>query len=226
VVGNPQDPFSLEGWFGTAIDKSILGVSHMYRGEGVPFDPEGIASTLPAIVQVILGFLVGDYIRRKSKAPNSLIEAGTHLYPLLTGLFIAAVGMLVTGFCWDTVFPLNKKIWTSSYVIYTTGLAILTLATMIYFIEVRNTRGGLARFFDVFGKNALFVFALSAFLPRTLALIKLGDGLNPWNWLYKKVLIHTPGAKENGSLLYALCVITLMWAICWWMDRKRVYVKV
>jgi len=78
----------------------------------------------------------------------------------------------------------------------------------------------------VFGKNALFVFALSAFLPKGLALIKLGDGINPWNWLYKKVLIHIPGAPENGSLAYAICVITFMWFICWWMDKKKIYVKV
>jgi predicted acyltransferase len=103
---------------------------------------------------------------------------------------------------------------------------MLTLATMIYFLEFRNVRGGLARFFDVFGKNALFVFALSAFLPKGLALIRLGDGTNPWNWLYKKLLIKIPGAPENGSLLYAVFVILLMWAICYWMDKKRIYIRV
>lgn len=233
LTGNPSDPFSLQGWFGTGIDKKILGVTHLYRGEGIPFDPEGLVSTLPAIVQVIFGYLVGDYIQKKSKAPelqavlpeNSGLPA-TGMYPMLTGLFVSGVALLVTGFCWDTVFPINKKIWTSSYTIYTTGLAIITIATMIYMIEIQKIRGGLARFFDVFGKNALFVFALSAFLPKGLALIKLGDGVNPWNWLYKKVLIHIPGAKENGSLAYALCVILFMWAICYWMDKKKIYVKV
>lgn len=228
-IGNPADPYSLKGWFGTAIDIKILGISHVYKGEGIPFDPEGLMSTLPAIVQVIFGYLVGDYIQKKSKVlpiSDKPGETTGGVYPMLTGLFVVAVAMLVTGFCWDMVFPINKKIWTSSYVIYTTGLATLTIATMIYMIEINNIRGGLARFFDVFGKNALFVFALSAFLPKGLALIKLGDGINPWNWLYRKVLIHTPGAKENGSLLYALCVITFMWAICYWMDKKKIYVKV
>jgi len=229
VVGNPADPYSLKGWFGTAIDKWILGEIHLYKGEGIPFDPEGLMSTLPAIVQVIFGYLVGDYIQKKSKPlplPDQPGLTSGGLYEMLTGLFVIGVALIVTGFCWDMVFPINKKIWTSSYVIYTTGLAILTIATMIYMIEIKNIRGGLARFFDVFGKNALFVFALSAFLPKGLALIKLGDGVNPWNWLYKSVLIHIPGAKENGSLAYALCVITFMWAICWWMDKKRIYVKV
>lgn len=228
-IGNPADPYSLKGWFGTDIDKTILGISHIYKGEGIPFDPEGLMSTLSAIVQVIFGYLVGDYIQKKSKllpVPGKPGETTGGMYPMLTGLFVIGVALLVTGFCWDMVFPINKKIWTSSYTIYTTGLAIITIATMIYMIEIKNIRGGLARFFDVFGKNALFVFALSAFLPKGLALIKLGNGVNPWNWLYKKVLIHTPGAKENGSLLYALCVITFMWAICYWMDKKKIYIKV
>jgi len=214
-IGNPADPYSLHGWFGTGIDKFILTESHMYKGEGIPFDPEGLMSTLPAIVQVIFGYIVGDYIQKKGKN-----------FEMLSGLFVAGVAMLITGFCWDMIFPINKKIWTSSYTVYTSGLAIITIATMIYLIEFKNAKGWLSKFFDVFGKNALFVFALSAFLPRTLGLIKLGDGVNPWNWLYKKVLIHIPGAPENGSLVYALCVITFMWFICWWMDKKKIYVKV
>jgi predicted acyltransferase len=219
LIGNPADPYSLKGWFGTTWDLNILGVSHVYKGEGIPFDPEGLVSTPAAIAQVIFGFLVGDYIRKGLAENNGM-------YRMLSGLFTVGVGMLVAGYCWDLVFPINKKIWTSSYAIYTTGLAILTLATMIFVIDGKNVRGGLLSFFDVFGKNALFVFALSAFLPKGLALIKLEKGVNPWNWLYKKVLIHTPGAPENGSLLYALCVITFMWGICWWMDKKRIYVKV
>jgi len=219
LIGNPADPYSLKGWFGTTWDLNILGVSHVYKGEGIPFDPEGLVSTPAAIAQVIFGFLVGDYIRKGLAENNGM-------YRMLSGLFTVGVGMLVAGYCWDLVFPINKKIWTSSYAIYTTGLAILTLATMIFVIDGKNARGGLLSFFDVFGKNALFVFALSAFLPKGLALIKLEKGVNPWNWLYKKVLIYTPGAPENGSLLYALCVITFMWGICWWMDKKRIYVKV
>lgn len=219
LIGNPADPYSLKGWFGTEWDLNILGVSHVYKGEGIPFDPEGLMSTPAAIAQVIFGFLVGDYIRKGLAENNGM-------YRMLSGLFTVGVGMLVAGYCWDLVFPINKKIWTSSYAIYTTGLAILTLATMIFVIDGKNVRGGLLSFFDVFGKNALFVFALSAFLPKGLALIKLEKGVNPWNWLYKKVLIHTPGAPENRSLLYALCVITFMWGICWLMDKKKLYIKV
>jgi predicted acyltransferase len=225
--------YTMTGWFGNSVDKSVLGLAHMYKGEGIPFDPEGIMSTLSAIVQVIFGYLVGDYIQKKARLNDSAGQA--HLndtvgqgknFEMIAGLFVAGVAMLLTGFCWDMVFPINKKIWTSSYTVYTTGLATITIATMIYLIEFKNVKGWLSKFFDVFGKNALFVFALSAFLPKGLALIRLGDGTNPWNWLYKKVFIHIPGDPKLGSLLFALCVITLMWAICYWMDKKKIYVKV
>ena len=215
LFGEKGDPYSMTGWFGNNVDKSVLGLAHMYKGEGIPFDPEGIMSTMSAIVNVIFGYLIGDYIQKKGKN-----------FEMLSGLFVAGVAMILTGFCWDMVFPINKKIWTSSYTVYTSGLATITLATMIYLIEFKNARGWLSKFFDVFGKNALFVFALSAFLPKGLALIKLSDGTNPWNWLYKKILIHIPGAPENGSLAFAICVITFMWFICWWMDKKKIYVKV
>lgn len=219
-LGEKADPFSMTGYFGRNVDLAVLHKNHMLHLDKVDgklyyFDYEGITSTLPAIVQVIFGYLVGDYIRNKGKTPE-----------MLNGLFVAGVALVLTGFCWDMVFPINKKIWTSSYTIYTTGLAILTIATMIWMIEFKGIRGGAARFFDVFGKNALFVFALSGFLPRVLGLIRLGDGLNPWNWLYKKVMVRIPGDPETGSLAYALCVILFMWFICWWMDKKKIYIKV
>ncbi|MBL0153072.1 MAG: DUF5009 domain-containing protein [Chitinophagaceae bacterium] len=215
IYGEASDPYSMAGWFGNQVDKALLGMAHIYKGEKIPFDPEGIMSTFPAMVNVIFGYLVGDYIQKKGKN-----------HEMLSGLFVAGIAMMITGFCWDMVFPINKKIWTSSYTIYTSGLATITIATMIYLIEFKNVKGALAKFFDVFGKNALFVFALSAFLPKGLALIRIGNGVNPWNWLYQKVLIHVPGDPKIGSFLYALCVITLMWAICYWMDKKKIYIKV
>jgi predicted acyltransferase len=214
-VGNPTDPYSLGGWFGTGIDKKILGVAHMYKGEGVPFDPEGIMSTISSIVEVILGYMVGDYIIKKGKS-----------FETVAGLFVAGVALLITGYCWDLVFPINKKIWTSSFTVYTSGLATITIATLIYLIEIKNIKTWAMRFFDVFGKNALFVFALSGFLPDLLSFIRLGNGVNPWNFLYAKVFVNIPGDPRIGSLLYALCVITFMWLICWWLDKKKIYIKV
>ncbi len=230
-AGNPSDPYSLTGWFGTAPDKDILGLAHLYKGEGIPFDPEGLMSTMAAIVQVIFGYIIGDYIQKKGRGfetqiDNTNTNNNNGPYQMVTGLFVAGVAMLITGFCWNMVFPINKKIWTSSFTVYTSGLATITIATMLYMIEIKNVKSGLTRFFDVFGKNALFVFALSAFLPRGLSLIRLGDGVNPWNFLYTKVFVNIPGDPKLGSLLYALCVILFMWAICWWMDKKKIFIKV
>jgi predicted acyltransferase len=262
IAGNPADPYSLTGWFGTGIDKAVLGEVHMYRGEqfnGKPyvFDPEGLMSTIPAISQVIFGYLAGDYILKKGKETTTLLQASTtntqqaassaiqqpsivspqllSLNTTLTGLFIIAMALLFAGYAWGLSFPVNKKIWTSSYVILTTGMAICILATLIYAIEVKGIRGWWTRFFDVFGKNALFVFALSAFLPKGLRLIRIPNGTNaagqpayisPWNWIYEKVYKFIPGDPEIGSLAFALTVILFMWAICYWMDKKRIYVKV
>jgi predicted acyltransferase len=231
VAGNPADPFSLTGWFGTNVDKAILGEGHMYHGESlnghpVAFDPEGFMSLFGAIVQVIFGYLAGDYIIKKGKTAE-----------MVNGLFVAGAIFLFAGYAWDMVFPLNKKIWTSSYVVYTTGLAMVILAVMIYLIELKNKRGGLTKFFDVFGKNPLFIFILSGFLPRALGLIRIPSSetdatgkpiyLSPFGWFYEHVCkpIFSSNFK-NGSLLYALCMITFLWLIVWWMDKKKIYVKV
>ncbi|WP_346237801.1 acyltransferase family protein [Niabella insulamsoli] len=221
VAGNPIDPYSLEGWVGTGIDKAMLGLPHMYRGEGVPFDPEGLLSTVPAIVEVILGYFVGSLIKNNASAddPNAIFKT-------LTTLFVAGLTLVVTGLFWDLTFPINKKIWTSSYTVYTVGLATLTLSVMIYLVEIKNYKGFPTRFFEVFGKNPLFIFALSAFLPKTAALFTSDTGVNFWNWFYKKIYIHIPGDPRLGSFLYALTVIIFMWAICYWLDKKKIYIKV
>lgn len=238
MAGNPTDPYSLTGWFGTSIDLAILHDPHLYHGEGVVFDPEGLMSTIPAIVQVIFGYVVGDYILKRGKLAAAAETPNASYNPIfqtITGLFIAAMAMMLTGYAWGQSFPINKKIWTSSYTVVTTGMATAILATMIYAIEVKGIRNWLTRFFDVFGKNALFVFALSAFLPKGLRLIRIPNGINkegnpvytnPWNWLYDKVYKFIPGAPELGSLAFALTVILFMWAICYWMDKKRIYIKV
>ena len=237
VLGNPADPYSLQGWAGTPIDKRILGEAHLYRGEGVPFDPEGLVSTVPAMVQVIFGFLVGDYIRRRGQlAAEAATNGGTHpIFQTLTILFLAAVALLFTGYAWGLSFPINKKIWTSSYVALTSGLAIAALATLIYFIEVKGARGSWTRFFEVFGKNPLFIFALSGLIPKLLALIRIPAGLNaagepkytnPWGWLYQNVWAKVPGPPELGSFLAALCFVALLWGIGYWMDKKRIYIRV
>lgn len=225
-LGATGDPYSLNGYFGTQVDKDILGIAHMYKGEGVPFDPEGLTSTLTSIVQVIFGFLVGSYIQKKGKT-----------FEMVAGLFVAGSILIFVGFAWDMAFPINKKIWTSSYVLYTTGLAITVLSVLIYFIEFKNAKGNWSRFFDVFGKNALFVFALSGFLVKVLPLFRWVDHINekgnpaytsPLNWFYDHVCkAWTTWADPRlGSFLYAVCLLAFYWFIVYWMDKKKIYIKV
>lgn len=216
-LGNPADPYSIEGFIGNDLDRLILGIPHMYKGEGVPFDPEGILSTLPTISQVLFGYLVGKAITGQDQSRPMF---------LTTRLFVWAVGFLIIGYVWGLAFPVNKKIWTSTFVLVTTGLATALIAYLIYWIEIKGKSGAVTKFFEVFGKNPLFIFALSGFLPEVASLIRLGDGVNPWNFLYQRVLIHVPGPPEIGSHLYAICVIILMWVIAWWMDKKKIYIKV
>lgn len=216
-LGNPADPYSMEGFIGNDLDRLILGIPHMYKGEGVPFDPEGILSTLPTISQVLFGYLVGKAITGQDQSRPMF---------LTTRLFVWAVGFLIIGYVWGLAFPVNKKIWTSTFVLVTTGLATALISYLIYWIEIKGKSGAVTKFFEVFGKNPLFIFALSGFLPEVASLIRLGDGVNPWNFLYQRVLIHVPGPPEIGSHLYAVCVIILMWVIAWWMDKKKIYIKV
>lgn len=223
-VANPADPYSLEGFVGTAWDKAILGVAHMYKGEGVPFDPEGLLSTLPAVVQVVFGYYAGMYIQQKGKN-----------FEMLSHLLLAGIILALAGLVWGTSFPINKKIWTSSYVLYTTGLGLMTIGVMIYLIEFKKATGAWSSFFDVFGKNPLFIFVLSGFLPRVVSMFRWQDGVsttgapvytNAFNWFYKYVCNPISSDPRVGSLLYAIAMITMYWLLAWWLDKRKIYIKV
>ncbi len=224
VAGNPADPYSLEGFIGTQWDRSILGLPHIYKGEGVPFDPEGLLSTVPAIVQVVFGYFTGQYIQQKGKN-----------FEMLSHLLLAGIVFTLSGLIWDTAFPINKKLWTSSYVLYSTGLALMTLGVMVYLIEFKQIRGAWSRFFDVFGKNPLFIFVLSGFLPRIISLLRWQNGVteagnptytNAFSWFYQNICDPISSDPRNGSLLYALVMITFYWFLAWLLDRNKIYIKV
>lgn len=233
-----EDPYSLAGWFGTEIDKSILGVAHMYKGEGVPFDPEGLMSALPAVVQVVFGYLVGIFIKKQGQVDwlwTKVPASSEPHFKLLSGLFVTGFILIVLGWIWSLGFPINKKIWTSSYVLYTTGLGIMTIAGMIWYIEVQGVKNWLTKFFDVFGKNPLFIFVLSGLLPKATALIRIPNGFTesgdqkyttPFAWFYNNVCAEIPGVPEVGSFVYSLIFLAIMWIIVYFMDKKGIYVKV
>lgn len=224
LLGDPLDPYSMQGFVGTQFDIDTLGVAHVYKGEGVPFDPEGIISTIPAIVQVVFGYFTGQYIQQKGKN-----------FDMLAHLLVAGILMALAGIVWGEVFPINKKIWTSSYVLYTTGLAIMTIGVMIYLIEFKGHKGAWSKFFDVFGKNPLFIFVLSGFLPRVVAMFRWVDHtdetgkpvfISAFSWFYKYVCEPISADHRNGSLLYALVTITFYWFLAYILDKRKIYIKV
>jgi predicted acyltransferase len=224
VLGAAGHPYSLSGYFGNAMDQAILGVSHIYKGEGVPFDPEGLVSMFPAIVQVILGFLVGEYIQAKGKN-----------FEMLSHVLLTGVVLVLAGWIWDFSFPINKKIWTSSYVLYTSGLAMIALGMFIYLLEFKEAKGKWSHFFDVFGKNPLFIFVLSGFLPRVLALLRWVDHTDETGkpiytsalpWFYEHVCKNINSDLRVGSFVYALCFIAFMFSLAYILDKKKIYIKV
>ena len=235
AFGDSVDPYSLKGFFGTQIDIDLLGKAHVYKGEGVPFDPEGLISSIAAIVQVLFGYLIGLYIREKGKN-----------FEMLSNLFVVGCVLIFAGFAWDMAFPINKKIWTSSYVVYTTGLATMVLGVLIYLLEFKNAKGTWSRFFDVFGKNPLFIFFMSGFLPRLLGLIRIPGSIvdgkqgyySPFSWFYeylcKKPIVwlyehpfsHFNNDPRIASLFYAICIVMFYWFLAWLLDRKKIYIKV
>ncbi len=232
------DPYSLEGYFGTALDRALLGPQHLYRGEGVPFDPEGLASTVPAIAQVLLGWWAGEAVRRAR-------DAGAIDAELLSRLCLAAIAFGLLAWLWQLEFPLNKKIWSSSYVLATTSLALLALVAVLHLVEVRPRRAGgtpgpaaWARGCEWFGRNALFVFVLSGLVPRALALLRWPDGtgpageprwITPLPWLWRTLfepLGAAAGDPRLGSLAFALANLAVFALVARELDRRRIYVRV
>ncbi len=211
VFGDPADPLSMQGNAGFYLDRWLIGEQHLYHGEGVAFDPEGLLSTLPAIVNVLAGFEAGRFIREK----------GTN-YEALSKLLIAGVLLLAAAWVWNGVFPINKKLWTSSFVLHTVGLDCIILAIIIYIIDFKKITGWNA-FFEVFGRNPLFIYLLSELGAILLWFFKTG-GKDTYVWVYEKVFSHA--GSYFGSLLFALCYMLLCWAAGWWLDRKKIYVRV
>ncbi|WP_163715228.1 acyltransferase family protein [Mangrovibacterium lignilyticum] len=211
------DPYSLEGNITIPFDSMIFGADHLYKGFGIPFDPEGLLGTYPAIGTAVLGYMAGAVIQKtdKDKVPVKLAIWG------LVGL--------VVGFVWGQFFPINKPLWTSSYVIYAAGWASLVLAILIWVIDLKSIKKWTS-FFVVFGMNPLFIFALSGLW--TISIIRLikfengaGEMLNGYSWLYRSVF-EPLGGPLNGSLLFALAHVVFFWVIGYVLYRKKIFIKV
>ncbi len=210
--GDAADPLSLTGNAGLKLDKWLMGDSHLYRGEGIPFDPEGWLSTLPAIANVVGGYIVGIFIQKKGKT-----------YEGLAKLMLAGFGLLVIAYFWDLGFPINKKLWTSSFVVYTVGLDCIILSAIIYVIDfLHKTRW--TYFFEVFGRNPLFIYLLSEVGATVLYLFHTEPRMPVYTWLYNSVFKHA--GLYFGSLLFAVTFMLLCWLVGYFLDKRKIYIRV
>ncbi|MCV9388768.1 acyltransferase family protein [Reichenbachiella ulvae] len=206
-----SDPYSLAGFVGNDLDLWLFGEAHLYHGEGVAFDPEGLLSTIPAVVNVILGYFTGAL----------LIKVGNN-YESIAKLMIAGAILVLAGLWWDLFFPLNKKIWTSSFVLLTSGIDMMVLALLVFILEIRNYKGW-TYFFEVFGRNPLIIYALSGVLITIFYLVPVGDGsLLSQVYSFFKLFV----SPAHASFLFAIFFTMINWSVGYLMDKNKIYIKV
>jgi len=202
------------------IDHAVLGVTHMYSemlpdGTKVIFDPEGILSTLPCIAHVLLGFMAGKLIS-ESKDNNQRIQK----------LFIFGTIILFLGFLLDYAFPINKKIWSSSFVLTTCGLASLLLGLLVWIIDIKGKKKW-SVFFESFGVNPMFIYVIAGIISILLGNIGFmyyGEWHSTKGFIYTEWLNPVFG-DYLGSLAFALLFVTLNWFIGHILYKKKIYIK-
>ena len=198
------------------VDKAILGEAHMYRIGGIAFDPEGILSTIPCVAHCLLGCFAG-----------KLIFGTDDLWQKVNRLFIFGSIILLSGFLLDYAFPINKSLWSASYVFVTCGLASLLLALLMWLIDIRGKAGWIVPF-ESFGVNPMFIFVLSGVLAIIMANIRFvvgGDMYSIWGFFYKRLMQPLFG-DNGGSLACALIYDAVLWCIAYPLYKKQIYIKI
>ncbi|MDE2653230.1 MAG: DUF5009 domain-containing protein [Gemmatimonadota bacterium] len=230
VPGFGAGDLSAEGNLAAWLDRMILG-PHMWSGGRGVYDPEGLLSTLPAVSSTLAGLFAGDFLRRgqvyggmrQAEAPPPAKQAGASLRLALLGVLLVGAGHL-----WDLVFPINKPIWTSSYVVYTTGWALVTLGALHWLIDVRRWRAW-ARPLEIYGMNAITAFVASGLLAKTLILWRVPDGsggtTSAYHFVYETGFASWAGPL-NGSLAFAAATVLFWFAVAWAMYSRRIFIKV
>jgi predicted acyltransferase len=201
-----------EGNVAGYVDRLILGASHLYTPT---FDPEGLLSTLPSIATVLLGYFTGDWLRDQ---PRTSRTSG--------GLVMFGLAAVILGALWGLALPINKQLWTSSYVLYSGGWSLLLLAACYELIEVRNIRRWSFPL-QVMGMNAIFVFVASGIVVRILYYTQVGSGAeapSTYRWLYETLFVPWAGAL-NGSLLFAIANILIWYVVLYGLYRKGWFLK-
>jgi predicted acyltransferase len=213
TFGDPHDPFNMLTNAGTHLDLWLFGPDHLYHGEGVAFDPEGVLSTMPAVANVTFGYLAGRWVQRKGKE-----------YEGLAKLLLAGVLLIAAALAWNLFFPINKKLWTGSFVFVTVGIDCVLLAALIYVTDFLQLRKW-GYFFEVFGKNPLFIYLVSELGATLLWFFPIGGQGQPlYRWIFDNVFSHA--GMYIGSLLFALSFMLVCWLVGYLLDKRRIYVRV
>lgn len=194
------------------LDLWLVGERHMYVDSGVKFDPEGLLSTLPSIVNILAGFLAGKYIQTHVKKS----------YEGLAKMMLVGFALLVVAFMWNYQMPINKKMWTSSYVLLTVGLDLLILGAIIYYYDFSKKTTG-SFFFQVLGKNPLAIYLLSELLIVVLYMVQINK-IGVYAWIYENIFSKV--GAYFGSFLIAVSYMLLCWSVGYWMDKRKIYVRI
>lgn len=207
------DPYSLEHNIVRQFDLSLLGASHLWQGKGIAFDPEGILSTLPSIVNVIIGF-----------EATRVLLASEDKEKALGKLFVSALALIGLALLWNMFFPINKSLWTSPFVLLTCGVAILVLILLVKLEQsaAANSIKPLYHFFEIIGKNPLFIYVLSGLLATTLYLIPIGEQ-SAYAALYGALRSFTD--PYFASLLFALLMVGILWFVAWVLHKRNIIIS-
>jgi len=207
---------SKEGNLAAYVDRAVIGTQHIWRQAKV-YDPEGILSTLPAIATTLCGVLTGHLLRSRRTAAEKA-----------AAMFVAGAAAIIAGWAWNYWFPVNKALWTSSYVLLSAGMALQLLAVCYWLIDMKGYRAW-AKPFVVFGSNALAVFFLTGLFAKLLGLIKLagadGKDVALQTVIYRN-LFASWAAPVNASLAFALCFVLLWLGLMWILYRRGIFIKV
>jgi len=203
VPGFGAGDLSLEGNLCAYIDVKLLA-GHLYKPA---FDPEGILSTLPAIATVLLGTLTGDWLRSSFRA-----------YIKLQGIFAAGLILTASGLVLHPVFPINKQLWTSTFVLFTAGAGLLVLGICYWVFDLMGIKKGAFPFL-VYGTNAIALYVGSGILGRFFSLFKVKT------FVYSNLLAPWAGPKL-GSLLYPLLLLLIWLGLLSFLYKRRVFIRI
>ena len=217
VAGWGSGSFELADNFARWVDLGILSENHLYKTGEIAFDPEGLVSTLPAAATTLFGFFAGEFLRSSRPLAAKLRWFG------VWGAGVAAGGLVLC-----LLEPVNKQLWTVSYVLLTGGLALMTLAASSWMMDVRHWRTGTMPMV-VFGSNPLVAFVGSGLLARILGLLQVtgsdGQSISVNRWLYKEVFATVAG-PVNGSFLFALTMVLFWLGVLWILYRREIFIKI